>query len=128
MVVDYAVTQMGLFDYDSDVAPRAKTMRVNGITTFLLHIYQCITLHLKNIVSATLIAEAALKPFQPRIGFKNIKKIATSPNFEEACKQFSYESGKYKALQKKTLTYNVIKPPHDVLQFFMTIELTLMKI
>ena len=44
MCVDYAVTDMGCFGVYSDAAPRAKTMRGNGITKFLLHVAQCITL------------------------------------------------------------------------------------
>ena len=38
ILVDYAVTDMDCFDDYSYAAPRAKTMRGNGITTFLLHI------------------------------------------------------------------------------------------
>ena len=38
MLVDYAVTEMGYFDDDLNSAPSAKTMRGNGITTFLLHV------------------------------------------------------------------------------------------
>ena len=38
MLVDYAVTEMGCFGDYSDAATRAKTMRVNGITTFILHV------------------------------------------------------------------------------------------
>ena len=45
MLVDYAVTEMSCFNDYSDAAPRAKTMRGNGITTFLLHVAQCITFH-----------------------------------------------------------------------------------
>ena len=45
MLVDYAVTEMGCFDDYSDAAPSAKTMRVNGITTFLLHVAQFITFY-----------------------------------------------------------------------------------
>ena len=60
MLVYYAVTDMDCFDDYSDAAPRAKTMRVNGITTFILHVVQCITLHQKRFVTATLIAEALL--------------------------------------------------------------------
>ena len=48
MLVDYVVTEMGCFDGYSDAAPRAKTMRVNGITTFILHVSQCITFNKKN--------------------------------------------------------------------------------
>ena len=36
---------MGLFDNYLDDAPRAKNMRGNGITNFLLHVAQCITLN-----------------------------------------------------------------------------------
>ena len=44
-----------------------------------------------------------MKSFYSRLGFKVIKDFATSPHFEEAWKQFNYESGKYKALQKRTI-------------------------
>ena len=37
------------------------------------------------------------------LGFKVIKYFAAYPNFEKACKQFNYESVKYKALQKQTI-------------------------
>ena len=48
MLVDYAVTEMVLFGDYLDAAPRAKTMRGNGINTFLLHVAQCITFNNKN--------------------------------------------------------------------------------
>ena len=51
----------------------------------------------------TLIANASLKSFYSRLGFKVIKDFATSPNLEEARKRFYYESGKSKADQKKTI-------------------------
>ena len=86
-----------------DDSPRAKTMRVNGITKFLLNVAQCITLLQKNIVTATLIYKALLKSFYSRLGFKVIKDFAGYPHLEEACKQFNYESGKSKALQKETI-------------------------
>ena len=50
MLVDYAVTEMGLFYDYSDAAPRAKTMRVNGITTFILHVSQCIIFRKKMLL------------------------------------------------------------------------------
>ena len=43
MLVYNAATEMGCFGDYSDAAPRDKTMRGNGITTFLLHGDQCIT-------------------------------------------------------------------------------------
>ena len=108
MLVDYSVQDMGWFDDYSYAAPRAKTMRGNGISTFLLHVSQCITLHKKKIVTETLISEVFLKSFYSRLGFKVIKYFATSPNFEEARKWFNYGSGKSRALQKQKLAYNVI--------------------
>ena len=45
MLADYAVTEIGCFDDYLDAAPNAKTIRGNDITTFLLHVAQCITLN-----------------------------------------------------------------------------------
>ena len=61
MLVDDAVTEMGCFDDYSNSAPRAKTMRGNGVTTFLFHVAQCITFHQTNLVTSRLIAESSLK-------------------------------------------------------------------
>ena len=74
---------------------------VNVITKFLLHVSQCIIFNQTNRVKTTLIADALLKSFYSRLGFKVIKDFANSPNFEEARRQFHYESGKSKADQKK---------------------------
>ena len=81
MLVDYAVTYMGYFDHYSGAAQRAKKMKRNVLTTFLLHIYQCITFNQTWFVKAILIAETVLKSFYSRLGFKVIKDVATSPNF-----------------------------------------------
>ena len=61
MLVGYAVIDMGCFDDYLDAAPHAKTIRVNGITNFLLHFAQCITFNQTKFVIATLISEACLK-------------------------------------------------------------------
>ena len=53
MLVYYVVTGMGCFDDYSDSAPHAKTMRGNGITTFILNVDQCITLSHKKCYSNT---------------------------------------------------------------------------
>ena len=90
MSVDYEVTEMGCFDEYSDAAPRAKTMRGNGITTLLLHVDQCITFHKNKCVTETLIAKEYLKSFYSRLSFKVIKYFATSTNFEVARKRFHY--------------------------------------
>ena len=124
MLVDYAVTEMGFLDYYSDAATQDKSMRGNGIATFPLHVAQCTTFNQTNRNKTTLIANASLKSFYSRLRFKVINDFANSPNIEEARKQFHYESGKSKADQKKLLAYNVYKPSHDVLHFFMKIELT----
>ena len=41
MLVDYAITEVSCFDDYSYAAPRAKTMGGNGVSTFLLQVYQC---------------------------------------------------------------------------------------
>ena len=94
---------MGCFDVYLDDSPHAKTTRGNGITTFLLHVSQCITFRKINLVTETIITRALFKSFYSRLGFKIIKAFATSPNFEESCKRFNCESGKSKALKKKTI-------------------------
>ena len=72
VLVDYALTEICCFDDYLDADPRAKTMRGNGITIFILHVAQCITFHQKHLVTATLISEASLKSFYSRLGFKVI--------------------------------------------------------
>ena len=86
---------MGFLDDYSDAGPQGKIMRGNGITTFILHVDQCIIFNQTNCVKTTLISNASLKSFYSRLGFKVIKAFANSPNFEEACKRFHYEPGKY---------------------------------
>ena len=103
---------MGFFDDYPDAAPRAKRMRGGVITTFLLHVYQCITINQNKIVTATLISKVSLKPLYSSLVLKVIKYSTTSPNFEKACKIFHYESGKSKALQKQTIG----------LKFYLTIQ------
>ena len=88
MLVDYAATEMGSLDDYSDAAPKGKSIRENGITTFLLHFAQCIIFNQTNYFKTTLIADASFKSFYSRLGFKVIKDFANSPNFEETRKQF----------------------------------------
>ena len=52
-----------------------------------------------------------MRSLYSRLVFKVIKDFATTPNYEEACKIFHYESEKSKALQKQTI----------VLQCYLTI-------
>ena len=111
MLDDYAGTEMGSLDDYSDAAPQGKSMSVNGITTFLLHVAQCITFNQINRVKTILIANASPKSYCSSLGFKGIKDFSNYPNFEESCKRFHYELGKSKADQKKTI----------VLQFLQTI-------
>ena len=103
MLMGYAVIDMGCFGYYSYAAPRSKSMRGNVINTFLFHVAQCITFRQTNIVTETLIAKESLKSFYPSLGFKVIEYFATSTHFEEDRKQFNYDSGKSKALQKQSI-------------------------
>ena len=86
MLVDYAVIKMVFLDDYSYAAPQSKSIRGNSITTFILHVAQCIISNKKNRVKTTLIPNASLKSFYSRLGFKVIKDFACSPNFEEAHK------------------------------------------
>ena len=42
MLAEYAATEIGSLDDYSDSAPKGKIIRENSITTFLLHVAQCI--------------------------------------------------------------------------------------
>ena len=75
---------MGFFDDYSDAAPHAKTMRVNGMANFILHVSQCNIFNQNKKFAATLIIKASLKSSYSRLGFKVIKDYATSTNFIEA--------------------------------------------
>ena len=94
---------MGFLDDFYDADPNHKSIRVNGITTFLFHVSQCILFHLTNCVKTILIANASLKSFYSRLGFTVIKDFVTSTTFEAARSQFHYEKGKSKAEQKQTI-------------------------
>ena len=47
MLVEYAATGMGFLGDYLDAAPKGKINRGNGITTFLLHVAQCIIFNTK---------------------------------------------------------------------------------
>ena len=113
---------MDFLDDYSDADPNHKSIRGNGITTYLFHVSQCIIFHITNCVKTILISNASLKSFYSRLGFTVIKYFVTSTTFEAARSQFHYETVKSKADQKKILAYSVYTPSHDVLNFFMTIE------
>ena len=103
MLVEYAATEMGFLDDYSDANPNHKSIRINGITTYLFHVAQCIIFNLTNCVKTILFVYASLESFYSRLGFTVIKDLATSTNFEAACSQFHYEKGKSKAEQKQTI-------------------------
>ena len=88
---------MGFLDYYSDADPNHKSIRGNGITTFIFHVAQCILFRLTNFVKTILIANASLKSFDSRLCFTVIKYFATYTTFEAARSRFHYEKGKYKA-------------------------------
>ena len=61
MLVEYAATEMGFLDDYSDADPNQKSIRGNGITTFLLHVAQCIIFKQTNSVKTIIIDDALLK-------------------------------------------------------------------
>ena len=50
ILVEYAATEMGFLDDYLDADPNHKSIRENGITTFILHVYQCIIFNQTNRV------------------------------------------------------------------------------
>ena len=92
---------MGFLDDYYDADPNHKSIRGNGITTFLFHVAQCIIFCLTNSVKTILIDNASLKSFYSRFVFTVIKYFVTSTTFEAARRRFHYETGKSKSDQKK---------------------------
>ena len=103
MLVEYAATEMGFFDDYSDADPNHKSIRGNGISTFIFHVSQCILFCLTNYVKTIPIANASLKSFYSRLGFTVIKYVVTSTIFEADRSRFHYEKVKYKAEQKQNI-------------------------
>ena len=58
MLVQYAAIEMGFLDDYLDADPNHKIIRGNGITTFILHVAQCIIFNQTNRVKTILIADA----------------------------------------------------------------------
>ena len=87
--------------YDSD--PNHKSIRGNGITTFLFHVAQCIIFNKIKNVKTILLANVSLKTFYSRLDFLVIKDFVTSTTFEAVHRRFHYETGKSKADQTKTI-------------------------
>ena len=103
MLIKYAATEMGFLDDYSDADPNHKSIRGNGIATFLFHVAQCIIFKLTNQVKTILIANVSLKTFYSRLGFQVIKNFATSNTFEAARRRFHYDTGKSKEDEIKTI-------------------------
>ena len=53
MLVEYSATEMGFLDDYSDADPNHKSIRGNGITTFLLHVTQCLIFNQTNHFKVT---------------------------------------------------------------------------
>ena len=103
MFIEYAAIEMGFLDNYSNADPNNKSIRGNGITTFIFHVAQCIIFNLTNHVKTILIANVSLNTFYSRLGFTVIKDFVTSTTFEADRRRFHYDTGKYKADQKKLL-------------------------
>ena len=78
MLIEYAATEMGFLDDYSDADPNQKSIRGNGITTFLFRVAQCIIFNLTTQVKTIHIANVSLKTFYSSFGFFVIKYFATS--------------------------------------------------
>ena len=50
MLIEYAATEMGFLDDYSDADKNHKSIRGNGITTYIFHVAQCILFCLTNYV------------------------------------------------------------------------------
>ena len=50
MLIKYSATEIGFLDDYSDADPNHKSIKGNGITTFLFHVDQCIIFNLTNHV------------------------------------------------------------------------------
>ena len=61
MLVEYAATETGFLDDYYDADPNQKSIRGNGITTFIFHVSQCIIFCLTNCVKTIIIANVSLK-------------------------------------------------------------------
>ena len=103
MLIEYAATEMGFLDDYSDADPNHKSIRGNGITTFLFHVSQCIIFKLTTQVKTILIANVSLKTFYSSLGFFVIKDFATYTKFEAARRQLHYDTGKSKEDELKTI-------------------------
>ena len=112
-----------LDDY-CDADPNHKIIRVNGITTFLFHVAQCIIFCLKICVKIILISNASLKSFYSRLGFTVIKDFVTSTTLKRLAADLIMRNENIRQNRNKLLPYSVYTPSHDELDFFMTIELT----
>ena len=55
MLINYADTEMGFLDDYSDADPNHKSIRGNGITTFLFHVAQCIIFNIIKHVKKNLL-------------------------------------------------------------------------
>ena len=70
MLVEYAATEMIFLDDYSDANSNQKIIRGNCITTFILHVSQCMIFNQKHRVKKIIIADASLKSFYSRLGFQ----------------------------------------------------------
>ena len=124
MLVEYAATEMGFLDDYYDADPNHKSIRGNGITTFLFHVSQCIIFNPTNHVKTILIANVSLKKFYPRLGFTVNKDFAASITFEADAADFITRKENLKQNRNKLFAYSVYTLSRNELYFFMIIKLT----
>ena len=122
MLVGYAATEMGSLDEYLDAAPKGKSIRGNGITTYLLHVAQCINFH--NSLQQQLLPRYCWSHFIQGLVSRLLKISQILLILKRLASDFIMGQEDLKQIRKKLLAYNVYKPSNDVLHFFMTIELT----
>ena len=83
-------------------------MRANGITTFILHVSQCITFNKTKFVAATLIAEAPLKSLYSRLVSRWLKMLRHLLVSKRLANDFVMSKQNPKYFRNKKLAYNIV--------------------
>ena len=92
---------MGFLGDYPDADPNHKSIRLNGITTFLLHVAHCIIFDQTKRVKTILIDNASLKSFYSRLGFKVIKDFENLLILKRLASDFIMSQENLKQIRKK---------------------------
>ena len=75
MFVEYVATEMGFLDDSSDADTNQKSIRGNVITTFLLHVAQCIIFNKTNRVKTILICQCIVEVILFKVRFQGYSRF-----------------------------------------------------